>query len=132
MVVKQKATVNEKADGYRLPYADEWEFAAKGGQNFLYSGSDDVDDVAWYEERGTYPAGRKAPNAYGLYNMSGNIWEWYFDLKPSRESGQTSRILCGGGFVSDSAYCTVASRMYMEPSVEGDDCGFRVARTSNP
>jgi len=73
------------ANGYRLPTEAEWEYAAKGGNLdtivYLYSGSNSVDDVAWYNgnSRRTHPVGTKAPNSLGLYDMSGNVYEWCWD-----------------------------------------------------
>ena len=76
----------ENADGYRLPTVEEWQYAAKGGQEFKYSGSDKLDEVGWYDGKSgskTHPVAQKAHNGYGLYDMSGNVWEWCWDSSSS-------------------------------------------------
>ncbi|MBO4704285.1 MAG: formylglycine-generating enzyme family protein [Spirochaetaceae bacterium] len=81
-ILHAEITMNEKANGYRLPTSEEWKYAAKGGQNFKCSGSDNVDEVAWHNDnsRGkTHPVAQKKPNGYGLYDMNGNVMECVWD-----------------------------------------------------
>src|SRR5689334_10128400 len=69
--------------GYRLPTEAEWEYAAKAGQNTWYAGSNNHTEVAWTEQAfyaQTHPVAQKKPNAWGLYDLSGNVWEWVWDL----------------------------------------------------
>ncbi|WP_288568151.1 formylglycine-generating enzyme family protein [uncultured Treponema sp.] len=96
---------NEKANGYRLPTVEEWVYAAEGGQEFKYSGSDNLDEVGWYDGNSvsnTHPVAQKVPNGYGLYDMSGNVWEWCWD-----SHGSKYRYSCGGGWSSNANYCGV-------------------------
>ncbi len=130
------------ANGYRLPLDAEWEFAARGGnktENYIYSGSDNIDDVAWYSEnsveaacplwndRGTWPVGEKASNELGLHDMSGNVYEWCWDA-----SGSSFRVLRGGGWGSLAVSCRSASRHSSGPGGRSGGGGFRLARSSVP
>lgn len=83
--IKDEIQINENADGFRIPTIDEWVYAAKGGENFKYAGSDNADDIAIvlpYDpvESHEYEVAQKKPNGYGLYDMSGNVSEWVMDI----------------------------------------------------
>ena len=140
------ATCDFNANGYRLPTEAEWEWLARGGENYEYAGSDTIDDVAWYSKntkpRGTREVKTKAPNGYGLYDMSGNVWEWCWDWYGSISSSSAAegassgdyRVQRGGSWSSDSDYyfCQVACRDEDGPNGRDYDyCGFRVVRPSS-
>ena len=139
---------NFKANGYRLPTEAEWEYAACGGINkspFKYSGSGNINDVAWYtDNRGgaaTHDVGTKKPNVLGLYDMSGNVWEWCWDrygsytrdpaTNPSGASSGDYRVNRGGSYDSYASNCTVSYRNYYYPGYDRSSLGFRVVRSSS-
>ena len=137
-------TCDWKANGYRLPTDAEWEWAARGGENYKYAGSDDIDDVAWYAkyeyeyDKGTREVKRKKPNGYVLYDMSGNVWEWCWDWWRENIPSDTPaegvpsgslRSLRGGSWCNYDNICSVDSRGIKAPSEGGDITGFRVVRS---
>lgn len=138
------ATCDFTADGYRLPTEAEWEWAARGGENYTYAGSDDIDEVAWYtsntNDTGTRDVKTKKKNAYGLYDMSGNVWEWCWDWydwnisSGTPDAGPASgsgRCLRGCSWNSSAGRARVASRLVNSPYNRDDYCGFRLVRNAN-
>lgn len=132
---------NESANGYRLPTVDEWKFAAKGGEKYAYAGSKDVDKIAWFsknckkvkvEGRGerykTNPVGQKMPNGYGLYDMSGNVYEWCWDHPPFNAK---KRYICGGSSEVGAHFCKINTMNTCASTVKYTDVGFRVVRSIN-
>ena len=133
--------------GGRLPTEAEWEFAARGGNQshgYTYSGSNNIDDVAWYWDNSgshTHEVGTKAPNELGIYDMSGNVWEWCHDWydtnyyssspenNPQGPASGTYRVLRGGSWSDSGAYyCRVALRNGNGPVSTNDYLGFRIVR----
>ena len=118
-------------NGYRLPTEAEWEYAAKGGdksKGFKYSGSNNIDEVAWYSGNSDghlHSVKQKQPNELGLYDMTGNVWEWCWDL-----TSGSNRILRGGSWSNGVDFCSVSNRGYWDPSGTDYDLGFRLARSA--
>lgn len=137
------ATCNYEAEGYRLPTEAEWEWLARGGENYEYAGSDNVDDVAWYtsntNDTGTREVKTKAQNGYGLYDMSGNVyewcWDWYSSISDSSAADGASsgsiRVYRGGSWYDFDHYCPVANRYNYYPSLRSSNFGLRVVRPSS-
>jgi formylglycine-generating enzyme required for sulfatase activity len=130
---------------YRLPTEAEWEYAARAGSMTIYSSGDDVSQLgehAWYATSAggvTHPVGQLRPNAWGLYDMYGNVWEWVQDwygaypteavTDPQGPSLGSIRVLRGGSWRSGSKDCRSANRLYAEPGSRSDSIGFRLLRT---
>ena len=128
---------------FRLPTEAEWEFACRGGNNsrgYKYSGSNYIDNVAWYDGNSgdkTHPVGTKAPNELGIYDMTGNVWEWCADWYGDYSSGaQTNpkgpydgsdRVDRGGGWLSDALYCRSSTRYYLSPGHRDYSLGLRLS-----
>ena len=139
--------------GYRMPTEAEWEYAARAGEDTTYSGSNTAADVAWTSEN-TYSLGTYthegcslAENAWGLCDMSGNLYEWTNDwysgtyggygsgfaaADPAGPSSGSDRVFRGGNFYDTAAYATVSYRIGLGPGNRSNDIGARLVRTSLP
>ena len=141
----------KNTEGFRLPTEVEWEWFARGGQvaieqgtfDYTYSGSNSINEVAWYDRNSgskTQDVGLKKPNQLGLYDCSGNIWEWCYDTTENIENGKSYtckafdssniyRRLKGGSWYEDDNVCTVRCRNYAHAIDANDVVGFRLVRT---
>ncbi len=127
---------------FRLPTEAEWEYAARGGKQskgYKYSGSDTIDEVAWYDRNSggkTHPVKDMKANELGLYDMSGNVWEWCNDWygeyssdaqpNPQGPTKGDYRMLRGGSWYSHAGDCRVSYRYYRKPSIQYNSVGFRL------
>lgn len=140
------------ANGYRLPTVIEWEYAAGGGQkskNYIYAGSNDINEVAWYfrnagdefltgdwlwsmiesNNNKTKAVGLKKPNELGLYDMSGNVREWCWDIYDGNDAyNGFARTWKGGGWIGNEPPCESSFKGYFEANGFGPDQGIRLCR----
>ena len=148
--LKKLNTLTEERYGFRLPTEAEWEYAARGGpqgKGYEYAGSDAPGLVAWYQENSndtTHPVGQKEPNELGLYDLSGNVWEWVQDCWHDSYDGApgdgraweteecSMRVLRGGSWGGDPRFLRSAIRYWNGTGNRFNNLGFRVARTLTP
>jgi formylglycine-generating enzyme required for sulfatase activity len=125
----EDAEWDPRANGYRLPTEAEWEHACRAGTIGARYGP--LDEIAWYRANsgGTiHDVGGKQPNAWGLYDMLGNAWEWCWDIYDAEVYG-AYRVLRGGGWFDEHWSCRASVRRRSHPTLTIDDVGFRLARS---
>lgn len=121
---------NLEANGFRLPTAEEWNFAAKGGENYTYAGSDNLNEVGWYDDNSGYKlhsVAQKKPNGYGLYDMSGSVAERTNDT-------QYGNLTYGGSYSTRSEYCIIDGKTFNSTDSKinyWENIGFRIVCASS-
>jgi len=129
--------------GYRLPTEAEWEYAARAEEGTIYSGSNQPEEVAWFSKNSdssTHAVKGKKPNQWGLYDLSGNVYEWVWDEYGTYPAGAqkdptgplldgSKRVLRGGSWVNDARGVRVAYRVRVAPGLRNRIVGFRLARS---
>ena len=140
------AKCNAAARGVRfaLPTEAQWEYACRAGTTGPYAGSGDLDEMGWYDGNrgnGTHPVGRKRPNAWNLYDMHGNVWEWCVDwdgvyegdcTDPTGPASGEDRVLRGGCWHVNARYCRSAFRFGNLPGFRYLSIGFRLFYSAGP
>jgi len=136
----QKVTWNQEANGFRLLTEAEWEYAARTKDDLHYSGNDHLDRVGWYSENCTelQEVGKKSPNDWGFYDMSGGVFEWCWDWNTSYKNGELSdptgpaigfeRICRGGSWSKEEWFARTTCRYAELPEMRHHSIGFRIAK----
>ena len=139
----------QSSNGYRLPTEAEWEYVAKAGKENSFSGGNQLEDVGWYQRNSynqTHTVGQKNANEWGIYDLSGNVWEWCFDVwNEDAYQGRkgelhidpvvlnkpysSRRVRRGGCWLAFPANCSVFHRFWMSANQHTDDTGFRLVRS---
>ncbi|GAA0821734.1 formylglycine-generating enzyme family protein [Streptosporangium amethystogenes subsp. fukuiense] len=125
----QDVVRDREADGYRLPTEAEWEYACRAGTSGVRYG--ELDEIAWHRGNSggeVHDVGTRAPNAWGLYDMIGNVWEWCWDVYDPEVYGPY-RVFRGGGLYDRPRGCRASCRRKSHPTFRIDDLGFRLARS---
>jgi formylglycine-generating enzyme len=120
------------SSGYRLPTEAEWEHACRAGKAGARYG--ELDEIAWHRGNSLeriHDVGGKLPNAWGLHDMLGNVWEWCWDIYDA-EVYDSYRVLRGGGWFDERWSCRASVRRRSHPTFQIDDVGFRIARSTAP
>ena len=137
------------ANGYRLPSEAEWEYLARAGRDQEFAGSHSFTDVAWCQDNAkgkTHTVGQKKPNSWGIYDCSGNVWEWCFDEWDEQaydwrkgevhtdpvvihKASATRRVKRGGSWIAFPMHCSVYHRFWSGANKESDEVGFRIVRS---
>ncbi|WP_246186771.1 formylglycine-generating enzyme family protein [Microlunatus speluncae] len=123
-------TWDRSADGYRLPTEAEWEYSCRAGDPGVRYG--DLDEIAWHRGNSggaPHPVATRAPNAWRLFDLIGNVWEWCWDHYDPEVYGPY-RVFRGGGWNDQPRACRASCRRKSHPSFRMDDLGFRVARVA--
>ncbi len=129
VVGEDGAEWDQEANGYRLPTEAEWEHACRAGTAGPRYGP--LDEIAWYRANSggaLHDVGDKQPNAWGMYDMLGNVWEWCWDIYDAEVYG-SYRVLRGGGWFDEHWSCRASVRRRSHPTLAIDDVGFRLARS---
>ena len=122
-------TANTEANGYRLPTTEEWLYAAQGGEDYKFAGSDKLDDTAWYLENSnevSHEVATKQPNGYGLYDMAGNLYEWCWDKW--RKMDLSGRTIIGCSYCDSEGDFEISGAVQLQYGQKYDNLGFRIVQ----